>query len=162
MFSNAFYRDESALQMKELISKHFTSENELALWSKEIYEKVIFAINRWKYFFYFESESDWRKSFQNGKNFPEFPGCLYIAIKAQHKIRDRLSGKYYLHSLHYYKNMGAYVREPGEIQGFSSRQFFLAYARGTWYITESDAGYEGYFCHTPSYATGWIWRISWW
>ena len=46
VFENAFYRDESALQMKELISKHFTIENELALWSKEIYEKVIFAIDR--------------------------------------------------------------------------------------------------------------------
>ena len=46
VLENAVYRDESALQMRELISKHFTSENELALWSKDICEKVIFAINR--------------------------------------------------------------------------------------------------------------------
>ena len=46
MLENTFYRDGSALQMRELISKHFTSENELALWSKDICEKVILAINR--------------------------------------------------------------------------------------------------------------------
>ena len=47
VLENTVYREESALQMRELISKHFTSENELALWSKDICEKVIpFAINR--------------------------------------------------------------------------------------------------------------------
>ena len=52
MLENTFYRDGSALQMRELISKHFTSENELALWSKDICEKVILAINRWKVCFF--------------------------------------------------------------------------------------------------------------
>ena len=46
VLENAVYRDESALQMRELISKHFTSETELALWSKDFCEKVLFAINR--------------------------------------------------------------------------------------------------------------------
>ena len=41
------------------------------------------------------------------------------------------SGKYYFHSL--YKNIGAYIREPG-----LSRQFFLVYEPlyDTWYITD--------------------------
>jgi len=41
MLENAVYREKSALQLRELISKHFSSENELALWSKDIFEKVI-------------------------------------------------------------------------------------------------------------------------
>ena len=40
MLENTVYRDESALQMRDLISKNFTSENELAIWSKDICEKV--------------------------------------------------------------------------------------------------------------------------
>ena len=71
-------------------------------------------------------------------NFSE--GCLYIAIKAEVNDRDGLSGKYYLHSL--YKNIGAYVREPGEIQGFTQHQFFLAYGCGYWYITSAPKDYE--------------------
>ena len=85
-------------------------------------------------FFNFECETYLRNPFQNAKNFPE--GCLYIAIKAEQENKDRLSGKYYLHSL--YKNVGAYVREPGELQGFASHRFFLAYSRPVWFITDAD------------------------
>ena len=51
-----------------------------------------------------------------------------------------MSGKYYLHSLH--KNIGAYVREPGEIQGFDSQQFFLVYSYKHWHITDANKTYE--------------------
>jgi len=40
MIENAVYREKSALQMRELILKHFTSENELTVWSKDACEKV--------------------------------------------------------------------------------------------------------------------------
>ena len=40
ILKNASYRDQSALEMGKLISIHFTSENELADWSKETSEKV--------------------------------------------------------------------------------------------------------------------------
>ena len=66
--------------------------------------------------------------------------CLYIAIKSKTKIYEGLSGKYYLHSLH--KNIGAYVREPGEIQGFSSQQFFLVYTYKQWHITLANKKHE--------------------
>ena len=40
VLDNAVNQDESALQMRELISKHFLTESELALWSKDICQKV--------------------------------------------------------------------------------------------------------------------------
>ena len=40
MIENAVYQGESELQMRELISKHFTCENELAIWSKDICQTV--------------------------------------------------------------------------------------------------------------------------
>ena len=40
ILKNASYRDQGALEMRKLISIHFTSENELADWSKETSEKV--------------------------------------------------------------------------------------------------------------------------
>ena len=39
-FKNAT-RDSSSLEMRELISEHFTNQNELTEWSQDIYEKVI-------------------------------------------------------------------------------------------------------------------------
>ena len=57
-------------------------------------------------------------------------------------MTSTFSGKYYFHSL--YKNIGAYIREPGLVTGYSSRQFFLVYETlyDTWYITD-DEGEEG-------------------
>ena len=40
IIDNAVNQDEGALQMRELISKHFATENELALWSKDICQMV--------------------------------------------------------------------------------------------------------------------------
>ena len=40
VLDNAVNQDESASQMRELISKHFTSENELSIWAKDICQKV--------------------------------------------------------------------------------------------------------------------------
>ena len=40
ILKNASHRDQSALEMRKLISMHFTTENELAEWSKETSEKV--------------------------------------------------------------------------------------------------------------------------
>ena len=40
MLKNASHREESALEIRELISSHFTSDNDLAKWSKNISEKV--------------------------------------------------------------------------------------------------------------------------
>ena len=40
VLDNAMNQDESASQMRQLISKHFTSENELALWAKDICQTV--------------------------------------------------------------------------------------------------------------------------
>ena len=40
ILKNASHKDQSALQLRELISKHFTSDNELAQWSKDISEQV--------------------------------------------------------------------------------------------------------------------------
>ena len=40
MIDNAVNQDESASEMRKLISKHFTSEDELALWSKDICQNV--------------------------------------------------------------------------------------------------------------------------
>ena len=39
-FKNAA-RDPSALEMREMISKHFSRENELIEWSNDMYQKVI-------------------------------------------------------------------------------------------------------------------------
>ena len=77
-----------------------------------------------------------------------------------------MSGKYYLHSLH--KNIGAYVREPGEIQGFDSQQFFLVYSYKHWHITDANKTYE--FLWEGDQAGGYlriatkgtIWRRSRW
>ena len=67
-------------------------------------------------------------------------------MKAEEKRKDGLSGKYYFHSL--YKNIGAYIRESGEIEGFSHRQFLLVYKRGNWCIIgayEDDEIFGGDF-----------------
>ena len=40
IMKNASRRDESALEMRELISQHFTSEFDLVEWTKETSEKV--------------------------------------------------------------------------------------------------------------------------
>ena len=40
ILKNASQRDESALEMRELISKHFSNENDVVEWTKEITEKV--------------------------------------------------------------------------------------------------------------------------
>ena len=71
------------------------------------------------------------------ENFPE--RCLYIAINSEVKGRQAYSGKYYFHSL--YKNVGAYIREPGSVPGYSSSQFFLVYDGGVWYITNDEERY---------------------
>ena len=49
------------------------------------------------------------------------------------------SGKYYFYSLH--KNVGVYIREPGRVASYSSRQFFLVYNNGFWHITDDDEKY---------------------
>ena len=51
-------------------------------------------------------------------------------------MTSAFSGKYYFHSL--YKNIGAYIREPGPVAAYSSRQFFLLYdnLNETWCITD--------------------------
>ena len=45
ILKTASHREESALQMRELISSHFTSDNDLVQWTKDTSEKVkkIFA-----------------------------------------------------------------------------------------------------------------------
>ena len=40
VLDNAVNQDESALQMRELILNHFTTENELAVWSKSVCQEV--------------------------------------------------------------------------------------------------------------------------
>ena len=40
VLDNAVNQDKSALQMRELILSHFTTENELAVWSKSVCEEV--------------------------------------------------------------------------------------------------------------------------
>ena len=73
--------------------------------------------------------------FQFAKEFPE--ECIYVAIKAEENAKDGLSGKYYFHSLH--KNVGAYVREPKRVPGYTAKQFFLVYQNGVWYIQSDDS-----------------------
>ena len=71
-------------------------------------------------------------------------------MKAEQKINDGLSGKYYFHSL--YKNIGAYIRS-GEIEGYSQDQFILVYKIdsnkcGYWLIinaSEDDEMFGGDF-----------------
>ena len=67
-------------------------------------------------------------------------------MKAEEKRKDGLSGKYYFHSL--YKNIGAYIREPGEVEGYSQDQFILVYKGGYWFIMyafEDDEMFGGDF-----------------
>ena len=75
------------------------------------------------------------KNIQYHADFAE--GCLYVAVKPEKKTTT-FSGKYYFHSL--YNNVGAYIREPGLVSGYSSKQFFLVYEtlHETWYITNDD------------------------
>ena len=47
ILTNASNRDESALQIRELISKHFSSDHDLAEWSKDTCEKVNFEVQRY-------------------------------------------------------------------------------------------------------------------
>ena len=51
-------------------------------------------------------------------------------------MTDKFSGKYYFHSL--YKNVGAYIREPGLVGNYSSRQFFLVHDNDKWWITDDE------------------------
>ena len=67
------------------------------------------------------------------ENFAE--GCLYVYVNPGEKMLD-FSGKYYLHSL--YKNVGAYIREPGLVSDYSSKQTFLFYKDGYWYISNDE------------------------
>ena len=57
-------------------------------------------------------------------------------MRAEETAKNGLSGKYYFHSLH--KNVGAYIREPGRVPGYNSKQFFLVYQKGVWYIQTDD------------------------
>ena len=41
VLDNALHQDKSATQMRKLISKHIPNENELAIWSKDICQKVV-------------------------------------------------------------------------------------------------------------------------
>ena len=65
-------------------------------------------------------------------------------MKAEQKINDGLSGKYYFHSL--YKNIGAYIRS-GEVEGYYNK-VILVYKFGYWFITaasEDDEMFGGDF-----------------
>lgn len=55
-------------------------------------------------------------------------------MKAEQKHNDGLSGKFYFHSL--YKNIGAYIRESGEVEGHPLCQIFLVYKDKYWFITD--------------------------
>ena len=44
ILKNQFHLDRSALEMRELLSQHFTSEKNLAEWSKEILENVSYNL----------------------------------------------------------------------------------------------------------------------
>ena len=67
---------------------------------------------------------------QHNKDFAE--GCLYVSINPDDKTLD-FSGKYFFHSL--YKNVGAYVRDGMASGMASSKQIFLIYSDGFWFIS---------------------------
>ena len=76
-----------------------------------------------------------KTNFQSAKQFPE--RCIYVAVKkATYKENQGLTGKYYFHSL--YKNVGAYIREPGAVSGFGLSQFYLVYDGDSWNISDND------------------------
>ena len=130
----------SVLQMRELMLKHLRNEDELSDWTKQMYEKVIFNLLI-KY-----------KRTQIIKFAGEFPeGCVYIAVKAELKNKNVASGKYHFHSL--YKNIGAYVREPGTVR---DEDLFLAYMDDTWYIQLVKDSCEKKFCFLWDKAGGWL------
>ena len=149
LLKNPAYQDPTALEMRELISVHFNSENQFTEWVNYANEKVLQGPNTSLIVVVqIEQPSVFRPSildltyqlklifvFKFAKEFPE--ECIYVAIKAEESVKDGLSGKYYFHSLH--KNVGTYVREPKRVPGYTSKQFFLVYQNGVWYIQTDDS-----------------------
>ena len=132
MIENAVYQGESELQMRELISKHFTCENELAIWSKDICQTV----NKLIYIIRFTSQKQkiTETILQHAANFSD--GCIFIAVKAKIKRRNAFSGKYYLHSNR--NNIGVYIREPGTVINDHPQQLFLIYSDGIWLLDDDS------------------------
>ena len=55
--------DITALQMKELISKHFETENELSIWSKDIFKQVVIVFQRIHFKFTFSMHHPFQEAF---------------------------------------------------------------------------------------------------
>ena len=79
---------------------------------------------------------------QYNEDFAE--GCLYVSVNPHDKTLD-YSGMYYFHSL--YKNVGAYIRDGNGMRWHrdgmivDSKQTFLVYNDGYWYISNDEEKY---------------------
>ena len=127
--------DTAALQMKELISKHFETDNELSIWSKDIFKQVAIVFQ--------EKKLTW---FQHASSFPR--GFLYVSIVAQNQVNSGLSGKYNFHSMK--NNKPALIREGGEVPDVPGKNHYLVWYDEYWYIQKDERFLKGegggYFC----------------
>ena len=88
--------------------------------------------------------------FKHAEKIPR--GSLNIAIDAEMKARNGLTGIYDYHSL--YKNIGAYIRAGGKIDGLSGDRYFLVYFAeyGEWYFQ----GHDRKFCFLHGGSGGYL------